>query len=493
MRSKKWKISIIGRFIALVLLSLLSLSANAYQSCGTQTTTIQHYVCLGFNSSPWNVLQIRKINSNQQWCETPASYPSTTSYNGVCGTSTQYSYYQCSPTEIRRCDNGTATFPACQPGQTRDSSNNCISAPQPITQDCPKDQYRTIAGGSCQAIPDCNTSTTTGGNYFDIASLQCQSSNKPLLICIGTNEKWCPATDDCQPSGSICSDNIANLNANQTAQATITPAKKIEADNSATQAIAASTAAATIKLAADSDAVSKQNSYQAASTQYQANPTDSGAQALSSALNAYQQSSNQATNVGVSSSASNSSAVNASNSAASIQPPTTKPGIAENLAQQAEYWKNEAQRAMQAAGRGTTYIMNNFPIQGTPGDGDNDNDQETDNDADNDGTPNGIDKNDIDTGQNPNFSQTNSFAQSNAQLLVAFSNYSPIQGINQIREMDFTGSGSCPALSLDTGSSWFGTLSTDSHCQIISTHSALIQNMSRVVWVIGAIFLFFSA
>lgn len=485
MREKKWLIFTIGRFIALVSLSLLSLSVNALPIPNLDHPQYGSYIGnRTYTTAPTSrPCYTNDINLNCSCLNTTTNTVGVQSASNCQAVLTQnqgaWNTITNNAVDTSQCPNGFTGF-TCNINQI-------------IVQDCPKDQYRQTIGGACIAIPDCNSAATTGGNYFDIAALQCQSSNKPLLICIGTNEKWCPATDDCQPSGSICSDNIANLNANQTAQATVTPAKKVEADNSATQAIAASTAAATIKLAADNDAVTKQTAYQTASTQYQANPTDSGAQALSSALNAYQTASNKAQNVGVSSSASDTSAVNSSNAASAINPQQTKPGISENLAEQAEYWKNEAQRAMQAAGRGTTYIINNFPIQGTPGDGDNDNDQETDNDADNDGTPNGIDKNDIDTGQNPNFSETNSFAQSNQQLIDAFSNYAPIQGINQIRDMDFTGTGSCPALSLDTGSSWFGTLSTDSHCQIISTHSTLIQNMSRVVWVIGAIFLFFTA
>jgi hypothetical protein len=513
MRAKKWNLYIIGRFFALVLGLLLSLSVDANPPCSTVTapansnyTGTNTFQCgVIFNSNPNHYIQT--VTYTYRSKTTNAILSSGTCYNGPlgsnyslnCSTNSTTSSFQCtSNTPITStCWTGTQPSltikPACTSGQTRDAQFNCVTTATTITQDCPKDQYRNTAGGACQAIPDCNANVYTGGNYFDIGTRQCQSSNAMLKICIGANEKWCPATDDCIKSGVICSDNIANINATNTAQTTVTPAKKTEATNSATQAAAASTAAATLKIAADNNAVTKQTAYNQASSNYQSNPTLSSAQQLSSALDAFQTASTKATNVTGSSSASNTSAVNSATAANTINPSTTKPGEAENLAQQADYWKNEAIRAMQAAGRGTTYIINNFPLQGTSGDGDNPDQNQDGHDADGDGTPDGIDKNDVDTGQGPNFGNTPSITESNQALIAALNDYPAIDGINQIRSMNFGGSGNCPALVLDTGSSWFGSLSTDSHCQIIANHSTLIQNMARVIWVTAAIFLFFSA
>jgi hypothetical protein len=516
MSTKQWKIYITGRFIALVLLSLLSLSASATitATCPTNPNATIYNTNYLTNINvcgplPGQTSPIRQYTLNDVTitlksngsifasgkCATGIDNIGTLGYNNSCGSNpTTQGLWACAAGDNRACykTDGTSSA-ACTSNQTRDSSLNCVTNTPTITQDCPKDQYRDTAGGACQAIPDCNTTTVTGGNYFDIGTRQCQSSNATLKICIGTNEKWCPATDDCIKSGVICSDNLANINATNTAQTTVTPAKKTEATNSATQAAAASTAAATLKIAADNNAVTKQTAYNQASTNYQQNPTLSGAQQLSSALDAFQTASTKADNVTGSSSASNTSAVNSATAANTINNSTTKPGEAENLAQQADYWKNEAIRAMQAAGRGTTYIINNFPLQGTSGDGDNPDQNQDGHDADGDGTPDGIDKNDVDTGQSPNFGNTPSITESNQALIAALNDYPPIDGINQIRSMNFGGSGNCPGLVLDTGSAWFGSLSTNAHCEIIANHSTLIQNMARVIWVTAAIFLFFSA
>jgi hypothetical protein len=512
MRSKQWKISIIGRFIAWVWLSLLSLSVNAtdlstFQTCSQFQTwfgsaissTVVQANCATSTATTTLYTQtwITSGNVNRGTCRTTASYGST-AHKNICGWPSTHptpptANLPCSTSNTNQCYVGSVVYPACTSGQTRDTNNQCVSTAPTIVQDCPKDQYRNSAGAACQAIPDCNANVNTGGNYFDIGTRQCQSSNAMLKICIGANEKWCPATDDCIKTGVICSDNLANINATNTAQTTVTPAKKTEADNSATQAAAASTAAATLKIAADNNAVTKQTAYNQASTNYQQSPTLSAAQQLSSALDAFQTASTKADNVTGSASASNSSAVNATTAANTINPSTTKPGEAENLAEQADYWKNEALRAMQAAGRGTTYIINNFPLQGVSGDGDNPDDNQDGHDADGDGTPDGIDKNDVDTGQVPNFGNTPSITESNQALIAALNDYPAIDGINQIRSMNFGGTGNCPGLVLDTGTSWFGSLSTNAHCQIIANHSTLIQNMARVIWVTAAIFLFFSA
>jgi hypothetical protein len=314
----------------------------------------------------------------------------------------------------------------------------------------------------------------------------------PSLVCGSPNTIACEPLNDCIKTTEFCSNSTADKAAHDLLQPTTTSQQKQISQAAASSAAASASAAVTIKSTVDADVVTKQNAYNSASTAYNNNPSPQTLAPMATALNDFQTATATSSKVGMSSNAAGTASNNANSANNAIDPNNTKQGIAENKATESQYWKNEAARALAAAGRGTTYIINNYPSPGITGDNEGNNDSAV-TDADNDGTPDGIDKNDVDNGQGPNFGETTGISQSNQALVDAFNDYPAVQGVNQIRQMNFGGTGSCPSLVLDTGQSWFGSLSTNAHCEIIANHSTLIQNMARVIWVTAAIFLFFSA
>jgi hypothetical protein len=495
MRSNQWKIFTTGRFIAWVWLSLLSLSVNSATLPVTLSGSISSCLTLGhdpnnrylyFSASPSAVCssygsgltpQIATNANNSYYCKTPTgsgNFPNCSRFFGNTLTQAQHDAVIAS-------------------GKTlTDSPFN--PPPQPtIIQDCPPGLYKN-ASNTCVAQIKCHVTNPTGVNpYFDVNTGTCKEPDLPSLVCGSPNTIACEPLNDCIKTTEFCSNSTADKAAHDVLQLPTTSQQKQNAQAAATSAAASASAAVTIKSTVDADVVTKQNTYNSASTAYNNNPSPQTLAPMATALNDFQTATSTSSKVATSSTAAGTASNNANSANNAIDLNNTKQGIAENKATEAQYWKNEAARALAAAGRGTTYIINNYPSPGITGDNEGNDNNGSVTDADNDGTPDGIDKNDIDTGQGPNFGNTSSITESNQALIAALNDYPAIDGINQIRAMNFGGSGNCPGLVLDTGTSWFGSLSTNAHCEIIANHSTLIQNMSRVVWVIAALFLFFSA
>lgn len=122
--------------------------------------------------------------------------------------------------------------PPCTAPATRDSSGQCVS-PSVV---CDSTHYNDTPS-TCAIIPDCNTSSPDGGNFFNKTTKSCQTVS-PHTVCIGTtNIKYCPPIDDCKPAGFICSDDaqtVADANATRALQIAATKAladaKKAQAD-----------------------------------------------------------------------------------------------------------------------------------------------------------------------------------------------------------------------------------------------------------------------
>jgi hypothetical protein len=515
MRSNQWKIFTTGPFIALVLLSLLSLSVNATitATCPTNPNTNLYNtnyltninVCgpLPGQASPIRQYTLNDVTITSKSngsilstgkCATGIDNIGTTGYNRSCGPNpTDPGLWACAAGDNRACykPDGTSS-PACTSNQTRDTTLNCVTNTPTITQDCPNGQYKN-SSNVCVNQTKCHIENPNGVNpYFDVNTGTCKEPNLPSLVCGSPNTVACEPLNDCIKTTSYCSNSTADKAAHDVLQPTTTSQQKEISQSAASSAAASASAAVTIKSTVDAEVVTKQNAYNSASTAYNNNPSPQTLAPMATALSDFQSATANSTKVGMSSNAAGTASNNANTANNAIDSNNTKQGIAENKATEAQYWKNEAARALAAAGRGTTYIINNYPSPGITGDNEgNDNGSVTD--ADNDGTPDGIDKNDVDNGQGPNFGDTGTITTSNQALIAALNDYPAIDGVNQIRAMNFGGSGTCPALVLDTGTSWFGSLSTNSHCEIIANHSTLIQNMARVVWVIAALFLFFSA
>lgn len=366
--------------------------------------------------------------------------------------------------------------------------------PPPLTQDCPAGQYRVHSG--CIAIPDCNSNTTTGGNFFQVSSGQCVSSSGPVTLCIGKQNdilrKWCPPLNDCVLSTQICSDNSADLLAAQQNNQIITPQKKTESQQAATAAQSAATSAMTIKASSDTDVQTKTNQFTASQAQHAANPSPENITTMATALSGMQSAQQANGRITTASSASSLSASNSSSASNSITT-STPAGMSTLKADEAAFWRDQAIRAMQAASRGTTFVVNNFPTPGVAGDGrDGVGEQPSANDADGDTMADGIDKNDVDDGSSPQFGHAPTIAQSNQRFSDALSNYGGFGDLREAASRTLP-TAACPSLTLDTGQSWFGALTTDAHCTIVANYKSFIENVAKLSWLLGALMLFMTA
>jgi len=129
--------------------------------------------------------------------------------------------------------------------QSNSTTGACVA---PLVA-CPAGQYDN--NGTCNAIPDCNASTSIGGNFFNLTTKQCETSTAPMTICIsgdssGANSGsnfYCPPIDDCKPSGYICTNSPTAISAATQARQLAQDAAKTAANENKTKAAAAATQA----------------------------------------------------------------------------------------------------------------------------------------------------------------------------------------------------------------------------------------------------------
>lgn len=85
-----------------------------------------------------------------------------------------------------------------------------------------------------------------------------------------------------------------------------------------------------------------------------------------------------------------------------------------------------------------------------------------------------------------------SFSQSAARLSAAISAFRS-QQLTGFYSVSTVALSSCPPLVLSTGSSWFGQLQTDWHCQLIHNNASFIDAAVKAFWTITAVFIFIAA
>lgn len=92
----------------------------------------------------------------------------------------------------------------------------------------------------------------------------------------------------------------------------------------------------------------------------------------------------------------------------------------------------------------------------------------------------------------PSLGDAEDFGAAMGRFVDALKSYGPVAGLNQLGNVDISG-GECPALRMDTGANWFGTLETYAHCELLENNRTVIQMLSKVVFVLAALFLFMGA
>jgi hypothetical protein len=417
----------------------------------------------------------------------------TTGYNNSCGSNpTTPGLWACASGDNRACykTDGTSSA-ACTQNQTRDSTLNCVTNTPTIIQDCPIGQYKN-SSNTCVAQTKCHVTNPTGVNpYFDVNTGTCKEPDLPSLVCGSPNTVACEPLNDCIKTTEFCSNSTADKAAHDVLTPALTAQHKTAATNHANEATTAAGAAMVLKSAADNDIATKQSAYNSANSAYQANPTPSNLAAMATALNAFESSSSAANKTGTSATASGTAATNANNANNAINN-NTQQGTAENKASEAEYWKREAQRAMQAAGRGTTYVINNYPSPGNSGDN---NDPEDEDIGSFTGEPTGNGQVDglaamnsiIDVlcGGDCSADQTETITDTNSRL---FSDYS----------IDMQTNGQCPPFEADLSAFHYGPASLgeiyeDSYCDLFEASRNVIETIMTITITLAAIFIILGA
>lgn len=348
-------------------------------------------------------------------------------------------------------------------------------------QDCPINQYKD--NGICQPIPNCNSNTANGGNFFDVTTRNCVTPEVEILICIGSNSKFCPPINDCQKPTDICTNNQANLDAHAVANMNV-PNVKDSADQIATTAQQTATAANLLHDAHVTTYNQALSNYESALAAYELDPTAQNAASLQVSIVDLQQASQLSSTSMSGSSSASTAASNSSSAAGSINPQQTKIGRAENYEQEANFWKEEALRAYDALLRNRPYYIGSYTGTNSGGSGGGEDTEPT-------GPEPGTTGDSYES--NYNLPSADAALSSAERFGNALNDQPVISAVNQIRALNFSPVTTCPALELDTTTEWFGVLTMTTHCDLVAGHETLIGNFANLVWILTALLIFIGA
>jgi len=207
---------------------------------------------------------VYSISSNNAYVYQSSSEPSSCNllYYGNPTTSTINRYYTC-PYGGDDSGSNCINVPPCTAPATRDSTGECK-----LPRVCSSTEYN--LNDVCTPIPDCNSGSETGGNFFNKTTKSCQSVPSPTICISDKNTKYCPPIDDCKPSSYICSDDPTIVG-----EAAATRAAEIASAKS--KADAAKSEIVTIKLQSEAAASEKLAAAQAAKAAKDAAKTASDA------------------------------------------------------------------------------------------------------------------------------------------------------------------------------------------------------------------------
>jgi len=238
---------------------------------------------------------------------------------------------------------------ACLAPNARDTTTGECKPPPVV---CSATEYDN--GGVCTPIPDCNSNSLTGGNFFNTVTKACESVS-PITICISdVNPKFCPPINDCKPSGYICSDSPSAVAAAAAARdseiAAVKAAAKAKKDE-IVQIALQSEAAAAAKRAANAAAESAKNAAKAAVDAAKATNDQS---AISQAFDAYRKFANDyietlSRQANSESAAAKAKEIDKSADFPVAQIPTANPGNAKAYDKQVEKLLGEAIKALDDA------------------------------------------------------------------------------------------------------------------------------------------------
>ncbi len=366
-----WGLSQVSKLLIFLLIFSGSVFADTYPATSTMVYRSSGYGHDGVNYS--SLLAVCASISNSQNRYTSGS-------NGI---SCAYSYYadgsnksygpvdNNNPMQVITsydCSNGGTVSgstcinaPACPAPQTRDSITGACTAPAVI---CTSSQYNDTLT-TCAKIPDCNSSSSTGGNYFNTTTKVCVNDPN-ITLCIGAGadggtDKFCPPINDCKPSTYICSNNdsiVLTDSSTSPAQVAAKAASKLQADNTTSEI---SNIELQAKAQADSKIASAAAAKQAkdlANTQFQSATTagvqaakDAASLAYSTASQAYIDAVARMTNS--SSAAAAAAAVKVLAQAFDDQIPASNPGNSEALNKKITPLLSSAIKALQDSQNGT--------------------------------------------------------------------------------------------------------------------------------------------
>ncbi|WP_157198263.1 hypothetical protein [Methylomonas sp. DH-1] len=389
----------------------------------------------------------------------------------------------------------------CPSGQTRQADQSCATV-----QQCP--EYHTgtppnclppcVGGehrneqGICTFNPNCYQ-TSGPGFYFDINERQCITEPNVVGECTGSRKQYCTPTNDCIFENETCSNNPLDKVARDLLRSDWNPPNhdRVEqADSTVDQyKLAAQQAVSNFQDIADQ----AQADYDDAQEAYQNNPTPETLNNMIEAANNLAAAQNDLAGATASSQAIGNKSNKINEIDENFDEEETMPGIGENYAENAEEEAEEAFDDLDDALDGDYPCEEFFDWticyeEDGPTDGDPDGDGGTSGGSTDEGSD--VNEGDISNGHGPKFGETDTVGETGEKWVDALEKWEPIKGINEIREMDFSASGECPTLEIDTTEDFFGVLSTDFHCELIAEHYTMIQNFARLGWVIGAVFLF---